>query len=208
MLRSALTEAKREKARPLKRSGFAHFGPAVADPKNDRLPATTAATTAATAATATAATTTSAAAALALFGFVDLEGPSVEERAVHLTHGLLRTLGGAHGHEAEAARLTRLTIRDDVDIGDIAERRESRFSRFERMHSRFARMHGERAFALEIARLRVLGSPLLPNLPIQRFLYEGHRPGLETRLPRPRRRQRHTMPARLLGRGQREPTFE
>jgi hypothetical protein len=83
--------------------------------------AATTAAAAATAATATAAT----AAAGALFGFVDSQRASIEISAVHRRHGALGFGARAHGHEAEAARLTRHAIRHQVDVDDLAMRGES-----------------------------------------------------------------------------------
>src|SRR5512146_3422768 len=84
----------------------------------------TAATTAATAA----ATTTTAATATAtgtLFGFVDAQRTPVEISTVHRGHGAFGFRTRAHGHEPEAARLSRHAIRHEVDIDDLTVRGES-----------------------------------------------------------------------------------
>jgi hypothetical protein len=77
---------------------------------------TTTATTEATTATTTATTGTR----LSLFGLVDAQRPAFEYGAVHLLNRRLRKLRIAHGHEAEASRLTGRAIHHDVDIGDFA----------------------------------------------------------------------------------------
>jgi hypothetical protein len=82
---------------------------------------TTAATTAATAASAT----TTTAATGTLFGFVDTQRTPVEVGTVHRRHGAFGFRTRAHGHEPEAARLSRHAIRDEVDIDDLTVRGES-----------------------------------------------------------------------------------
>ena len=86
-------------------------------------PEATAATTAAAASAAAeaAAATTTAAAVLALLGLVDAERATVEGPAVHTLDRLGGFLGGAHGHEREAARAARFAVRDQVDIADRSE---------------------------------------------------------------------------------------
>src|SRR5262249_23630239 len=83
--------------------------------------ATTPVATAATATTAAAVTAAAAAALLALLGFVHTERPSIEGRAVHALDGLGRFIGGAHGHEREAARAAGLAIGHEVDVAYSAE---------------------------------------------------------------------------------------
>src|ERR1019366_564898 len=82
-----------------------------------------ASTSTSTAAAAAAAATTTALGAL--FVFVDAKRTPVERGVVHLGDRLGGLLSVAHGHEAEAARLSGLTIGDEVDVGHRAERRES-----------------------------------------------------------------------------------
>ena len=81
---------------------------------------TAAATAAVATATAAAAVTTTAAAAalLALLGFVNAEGATVERATVHTLDGLGGLLGGTHGHERKTARAARLAIGDEVDVAD------------------------------------------------------------------------------------------
>ncbi|GAC1352263.1 MAG: hypothetical protein NVS3B20_07980 [Polyangiales bacterium] len=94
--------------------------------------ATTAAATATAAAAAvatTATTTTAAAAALrTIFGFVHAKSATVENGATHLSDGFLSLLRRAHGHEAEASRLTTVAIRHDVNVGDFTAVRGERRS--------------------------------------------------------------------------------
>src|SRR5579859_236400 len=88
--------------------------------------AATAATTV-TAAAAMAATPEAAAAATALralLGLVDAQRAPVEVGAVHLLDGLLGLGLRAHRHEAEAARLARGPVGDDVDVRDLTDARE------------------------------------------------------------------------------------
>ena len=80
--------------------------------------ATATAASAAEASTATTAPTTGT--SLTLFGLVDAERPAFEHGAVHLLNRRLCELSIAHGHEAEASRLTGRAIHDHVDIGDFA----------------------------------------------------------------------------------------
>src|SRR4051812_5017284 len=99
-----------------------------------RLPAIAAiAAATATTTTPTAATATAAAATLgAGLGFVDAEGASVEERAVHRLDGGLRLLIRRHGYEGEAARAARLAVHDEVHVGDFAELGKCRTDRVRR----------------------------------------------------------------------------
>jgi hypothetical protein len=83
--------------------------------------ATTPVATAATTTAAVAATAAAAAALLALLGFVYTERTSVERLAVHALHGLGRFVGGAHGHEREAARAAGLAIGHEVDVTNSTE---------------------------------------------------------------------------------------
>jgi hypothetical protein len=83
-----------------------------------RLPASAAAAAAATA-------TAAAAATAALFGFIHAKCAAVEIGAVHRLDGALRLSRGAHGHEAEAARLARHAVRYQVDINHFAAGGES-----------------------------------------------------------------------------------
>jgi hypothetical protein len=108
-----------------------------------RLPAFPTATTAAAAATATtaasAATTTAAAAATAttkaaaataattttaigtLLRLVHAKGTTVEHRAVELSDRFGSLLICTHGHESKTARLTRLAIGHQVNVGHFAD---------------------------------------------------------------------------------------
>jgi hypothetical protein len=81
--------------------------------------ASTASASAASEAASTATATTTGA-RLTLFGLVHAERAAFEHGAVHLLNGGLGELGIAHGHEAEASRLTGRAIHDHVDIGDFA----------------------------------------------------------------------------------------
>ncbi len=90
--------------------------------------ATTAAAIAATAAAAMAATASESATTTttlrALFGLVHAEGATIEVRAVHGFNGLLGLGRRPHRHEPESARLTRRTVRHDMDVRDLADARE------------------------------------------------------------------------------------
>lgn len=84
-------------------------------------PAATATPSTVAAAPATAATTEAAASLGPVFRLVHAEGTPVERRTVHCLNRFLSLRRRSHRHEAEAARLTRSAVRDDVDIGDFAD---------------------------------------------------------------------------------------
>ncbi len=92
--------------------------------------ATAVAAATATAAEAAATTATAAAARLALLGFVDAEGASVEGMAVHALDRLSGFLGRAHGDEREAAGAAGLAIGYQVDVADRSEFLERRADAF------------------------------------------------------------------------------
>jgi hypothetical protein len=99
---------------------------------SSRLPAT-AATTAATATTTTAAAaaatattkaTAATAAVLALFSFVHAQCTAFEIVSVHLLNRFRGFFSGPHRHEAEATRLTTVSVLDDVNVRDLSDGRK------------------------------------------------------------------------------------
>jgi hypothetical protein len=83
-----------------------------------------AATRTATAATTTAATTTATASALSLLGFVDVEGATVEDGAVHLFNRLVSVGIAGEGDESETTAATCVAIVDDLGVLYRTERLE------------------------------------------------------------------------------------
>jgi hypothetical protein len=59
-----------------------------------------------------------------ILGFVDAKGATIERGAVHGLDRFLSLRRRAHRHEAEAARLSRSAVSNDVNIGDLADARE------------------------------------------------------------------------------------
>ena len=58
--------------------------------------------------------------------FVHVEGAAIQFGSIQLRNGLLRVLRIGHFDESEAAGLTGVPVRDDIDLFDIAELGKSR----------------------------------------------------------------------------------
>ena len=58
--------------------------------------------------------------------FVHVEGAAIQFGSIQLRNSLLRVLRIGHFDEGEAAWLTRIPVREDIDLFDIAELGKSR----------------------------------------------------------------------------------